>query len=71
MAPKVKLLNLSVKKTIIVKTSLKDMQLDTIPKTMEARHIVPRSTVGDKMMQKMNMMKMKEPTWLLHMMTTI
>jgi len=38
-----------VKKTIIVKNSLKDMQLDIIPKIMEVQHIVPRNMVGDKM----------------------
>ncbi len=38
-----------MKKTIIVKSSLKDMQLDIIPKIMDVQHIVPRNMVGDKM----------------------
>jgi hypothetical protein len=49
MAPKVKLLKLSTKKTIIVKSNLKDMSLDTIPKTTEVQHIVLGNMVGDKM----------------------
>jgi hypothetical protein len=46
--PKVKLLKLSMKKTIIVKINLKDIPLDTIPKTMRLNTLFMEARLGIK-----------------------
>jgi hypothetical protein len=43
LAPKEKLLKLLAKKIVIVKNIMKDLSLDSIPKTMETKNIVQKN----------------------------
>jgi hypothetical protein len=54
MAPKEKLLKLLAKKIVIVKNIMKDLSLDSIPKTMETKDIVQKNmyTINEEVGEK-------------------